>query len=90
MRLLIIAGLIYLFYRTVKSWMLSGGAGRRPTYNPKPPEVDDVMVKDPYCQVYFPKRDALRVALDGEELFFCSADCRDKFMAAHSKKRDSA
>jgi YHS domain-containing protein len=48
--------------------------------------VDDVMVKDPHCGVYFPKRDGIRLELNGEELFFCSTECKDKYLADRSKQ----
>jgi hypothetical protein len=38
------------------------------------------MIKDPQCHVYFPKRDAVRVTTGDQELFFCSTDCRDKYL----------
>ena len=81
LRLLIIAGLIYLLYRAFKSWMIKVGhrsdgsvdGGDRGA-------IDDIMVKDPQCHVYFPKRKAVQAAADGEELYFCSAECRDKYL----------
>ena len=43
-------------------------------------EIDDVMVQDPLCKVYFPKRDAYRLKYGGKELYFCSAECKNKFI----------
>ena len=43
-------------------------------------EIDDVMVQDPFCKVYFPKRDAHRLRYDGTELYFCSEECKNKFI----------
>jgi hypothetical protein len=81
LRLLVIAGLIYLLYRAFNSWLLkhgpsSGGA----VADRRSSAVDDVMIKDPQCHVYFPKRDAVRVTTGDQELFFCSTDCRDKYL----------
>lgn len=85
LRLLIIAGLVYFLYRALRSRLLM----HRP-----PPDgsvadknsvaVDDIMVKDPQCNVYFPKRKALRATADGQELYFCSTECRDKYMLEHN------
>ncbi|MEW6672329.1 MAG: hypothetical protein AB1427_11550 [Thermodesulfobacteriota bacterium] len=86
MRLLVFLGLIYLLYRAVKSWMGSQSASKTATYHRPSPEIDDVMVKDPFCEVYFPKRNGIRIIHEGEELFFCSTQCRDKFIEAHSDK----
>ena len=87
MRLLIFLALFYLLYRAAKSWMRSLNAPRSAENQQKPSEIDDVMVKDPYCEVYFPKRNAIRLMHEGQELFFCSTQCRDKFIEAHSEKR---
>jgi YHS domain-containing protein len=47
------------------------------------------MVQDPVCQVYLPKRQAV-VLNDpkGENYYFCSVQCRDKFI--QEKKRKSS
>ncbi|MFH1993391.1 MAG: hypothetical protein ABIK98_13465 [Pseudomonadota bacterium] len=49
-------------------------------------EIDDVMIKDPVCDVYFPKKDAVYLKADGQDMFFCSTACRDKFVDRRSKK----
>jgi YHS domain-containing protein len=51
----------------------------------KPPgQIDDIMVKDPFCDVYFPKREGIHLNINGEDLYFCSTECRDKFIASRS------
>jgi len=87
MRLLIFLGLLYLLYRAVKSWMASLTVPRSAPYQQKTPEIDDVMVQDPFCEVYFPKKDAVRVTHKGQELFFCSTECRDKFLEVPLEKQ---
>ena len=42
--------------------------------------VDDIMVKDPFCQTYIPKRDGIQEVINGQTYFFCSAQCRDKYI----------
>ncbi|OQY59844.1 MAG: hypothetical protein B6245_04575 [Desulfobacteraceae bacterium 4572_88] len=81
-RLLIFFGLIYFGYRMVKTWIIrniavSGGQARN--------EIDDVMIKDPVCEVYFPKRDGVHLSVDGQDVYFCSEECRDKFMESRFK-----
>jgi YHS domain-containing protein len=66
--------------------MLQNRSSQKHVFDKTAAEIDDVMIKDPFCNVYFPKRDGVRLNLDGKDLYFCSAECRDKFMAAHSKK----
>ena len=39
-------------------------------------------IKDPHCHVYFPKAKAIILNHKGEIYFFCSEDCKKKFIAA--------
>lgn len=80
-RLLIWGLLAWLVYRAAKSWF--GGSGNRrvrTSYRP-PQRVDDVMVQDPQCGVYFARKDGVTLTLDGQEIRFCSEKCRDRFAA---------
>ncbi|RLC13066.1 MAG: hypothetical protein DRI57_16995 [Deltaproteobacteria bacterium] len=43
------------------------------------------MIKDPVCEVYFPKRDGVHLSVDGQDVYFCSEECRDKFMESRFK-----
>ena len=70
--------LIYLGYRTVRS--LLPGAPIPPAER-GPEAVDDVMVQDPQCEVYFPKRDGIAVRLNGRTVYFCSEKCKQAFLA---------
>ena len=85
MRYLIILGLIYFAYRVIKSWMLQGGQSKIKVSREAAGEIDDVMVKDPYCEVYFPKRNGVHLKIDGKDLYFCSTTCRDNYIKQHSK-----
>lgn len=87
-RFIILFVVAYLAYRMLKNWMFpkttgNGRVDRRPAG-----EIDDVMVKDPYCGAYFPSRDGFRYTLDGKELSFCSEICRKKYITEHSRSAD--
>ncbi len=86
MRLLILLGIIYLGYRALKSWMLQTPSSGNRGLGKSAAEIDDVMIKDPYCEVYFPKRDAVHLYIDGKDLYFCSTECRDKFVMSKTSK----
>ena len=43
-------------------------------------QVKDLVV-DPICGKEIPKEDAYRIVKDGVEYFFCSWECREKFLA---------
>ncbi|MBN1271561.1 MAG: hypothetical protein JXB26_04750 [Candidatus Aminicenantes bacterium] len=44
------------------------------------PSRSGVMVKDEYCNTYIPREEAIREIIDGKEYFFCSRECRNKFL----------
>ena len=85
MRLLIIIGVAYLAYRALKSWMLQNVSTEKTVTGETTGEIDDVMIKDPFCQVYFPKRTGVHLRHGGQDLYFCSTECRDKFLESQSK-----
>ncbi len=79
MRLLLLMIIAYLAYRAVKSWVVRNlqvpGQDR-----PANPRIDDVMVKDPVCGVYFPQREGVELRHSGQLYVFCSTRCRDRFL----------
>ncbi len=86
MRLLIIIGVAYLAYRALKSWMFQNVSTDRTVTGKTTGEIDDIMIKDPFCQVYFPKRNGVHLKADGEDLYFCSKECRDRFIEMRNEK----
>ncbi len=86
MRLIFLLVLIYLCYRVLKSWMIKDKSPQKTVFGKTASEIEDDLVKDPFCEVYFSKRDGVHLKSDGEDLYFCSTECRDKFIASHSKK----
>jgi uncharacterized protein len=46
------------------------------------PQQQKEMVKDPVCGMYMDPRLAIRLEEKGEHLFFCSEECRQKYLAA--------
>jgi len=74
--LLVLAYVVYLFVRIGRS-MKRSKARRVP-----PGAVRGIMVKDEICNTYIPREEALREVRDGREHFFCSEECRRKFLAS--------
>jgi YHS domain-containing protein len=79
-RLIILGALVYFGLKAVKRLFLSGVVSNRESGGNAVSKVDDIMIKDPYCQSYFPKRNGIRLHFNGEDLFFCSPECRDNFL----------
>lgn len=77
MRYLLIVILAYLFYR-----MLKGRWGKRPNKFQDSSETKGIseMVQDPLCKTFVHVREAERRVVRGQEYFFCSQKCADKFL----------
>lgn len=89
MRFLILCFLIYIGYRALKALMLPGRFSSRHETRQEPAMIDDIMVKDPFCETYFPRRSGVKEVIDGETLYFCSTMCRDKYLEQIKKARSS-
>lgn len=80
MRILIILVLIYLGYRALKIWLRKNLNIQEQMRSPPADEIDDIMVKDPVCNVYIPKRNAVAIDVDGKRLYFCSEKCKNEYL----------
>lgn len=88
MRLLIWIILLYLGYRFVRSWTQKHLSSSQTVTNRGAGEIADVMIKDPYCNIYFPRNEGVPFTVKGRELYFCSSECRDKYIAEQSREND--
>ena len=85
MRLLIIVVLAYLLYRVLKRFIVP----KQRMHMSNNMDAVDEMVQDPFCKTYVPLRNAQRKIIQGQEYFFCSKECADRFekeMKAGSSK----
>jgi uncharacterized protein len=57
---------------------------RRASERQPPTAVTAELVRDPVCHLYLPRSEALRRKIRGQEHFFCSPGCLDKFLANRS------
>jgi len=88
MRLLLFLGflwvLYYMFRKITSQYPPSGrnhyGSPHSSYEPPKPPPILDELVKDPVCGVYCPKKEAISIRVNGKIYYFCSTECRDKFL----------
>ena len=82
----LIGGIIigYLIYLVIKKTAQSLGLwpqAPRPVEKSREP---DVLVQDPVCQTFIPRREALKVEKDGKVYFFCSEGCLKRFRRSGS------
>jgi uncharacterized protein len=77
LRLIILAILLYILYRLVKGSFKQD----KKIHRGRDGRVIDEMVQDPYCKIYIPRRQAVRRVYEGNEIFFCSEECADRFEA---------
>lgn len=77
--------LVFLFIRSILRSLFGSGkqVSRR---EPAPPREPPVMAggelkKDPVCGTYISTSLALTRTIKGESVYFCSKECRDKFVA---------
>ncbi|MBI5047932.1 MAG: hypothetical protein HZB54_03130 [Deltaproteobacteria bacterium] len=78
MRLIIYIILIFLLYRIVRAVLFPK---KTPIQQKNEPMLHgDETVLDPICQSYFPKAEALSVRNGNELTYFCSEECREKFL----------
>ena len=87
-RFIILFAVGYVFYRALKSWMFPARPASKSVSGQSVGEIDDVMIKDPFCEAYFPKRNAVHLNFGGKDLYFCSAQCKDKYLDVYSEKKD--
>ncbi len=82
----LLGGLIlgYLLYLVVKKVAQSLGLwpqAPRPLAKDQEP---DVLVQDPVCQTFIPRKEALKAEKDGKVYFFCSEGCLKRFRRSGS------
>ncbi|NTV13634.1 MAG: hypothetical protein HGA96_06870 [Desulfobulbaceae bacterium] len=84
LRILILIGLFYLLFKLLIN---SGRVDRKVAVgpesvnNPAAP-AQDILREDPVCHTLIPARQAITLKNNGNTLYFCSSDCRSKFITS--------
>lgn len=87
-RVFIIIFLFYLIYKVLKGWGQSSGKNV-PTSdeafaeNQAEPNNAEELIKDPQCGVYFPASEGVSMEVKGEKIYFCSDECKKKYLSDH-------
>jgi YHS domain-containing protein len=76
--------------RRVAAWIARGSSANFPGQQASAQTVDIPgtsrrLVHDPVCGMHLAEVLAIPARKDGELMYFCSAECRDKFLAAEKK-----
>jgi len=85
-RLILIIGIIYAIVKIRKVLKRLSESKKQNFPGMANTRIDDVMIKDPLCGVYFPKREGHHLKYDGKDLYFCSSTCREKFVAGRNER----
>ncbi|AEH44635.1 YHS domain-containing protein [Thermodesulfatator indicus DSM 15286] len=90
-RIILIIVLFLLIWFTIKAiWKDLRQARPKAKTSSSPPEVTDKLVKDPVCGVYCPRKTAYTAIWQGKVYYFCSEECRQKFLAEKGAKASSS
>lgn len=76
-KIILYAFLAYIIYWLYRFFKVLNKASKPPKVAKK---ASGIMVKDEMCNTYLPKEDALKANYAGKEYYFCSRECRQKFL----------
>ncbi len=77
--------LIYLAYRILKPWVISLiGQNKEHDYTP-PSSEEAELIRDPQCGTYFLRQRGVQAKIGGRTHYFCSEECRDKYLVSHKE-----
>jgi YHS domain-containing protein len=75
--------IIFLVILAVVYWVIKRAFFPPKRKVPQPKETAEELVQDPVCQCYVPKSQSYTLSFRGKNLFFCSKECYNKYMASH-------
>lgn len=87
-RFVIICVLIYFVYKLVK-WIILSPAIQSHDVPGRQSSIakGEDLVEDPYCHVYIPMSQGYKVLVDGQELYFCSKKCFERYISESPIKK---
>jgi YHS domain-containing protein len=84
MKPLLFLALTFALVYVVSRFLFPKRRLRPPAGREAPTAVAEEMVRDPVCQLYLPRSEAISRKVQGQEYFFCSPGCLDKFLVRRS------
>ena len=79
-RLVVIGVLLYILYRLLTGPEKQKVSGRGKASRSSDGNVQDVLVEDPVCHTYIPRRQAIQLHHDKKMYYFCSDKCCQTFL----------
>ena len=84
------SGLLRFLALVIFTWMFIAAMRRlllllslpRPDKEPDRGQGEVLLVEDPQCGRFVPEHDAVHISFRGQELHFCSQECRDLYTRA--------
>jgi len=86
-KLILIGFLIFILYILIKFFRFLNKLSLifKQTKEPHSQKKSNLMVKDEVCNTYLPQEDALEVNINGKKYYFCSKECKQKFLEEYKK-----
>jgi uncharacterized protein len=85
--ILVIVVVLWLIRRLLGSLL---GGPKKAGEPEKPQDGPNNMVKDPVCGMYMDSRLAVRIDKHKEAFYFCSEDCKNKYLGKSRKEETGA
>ncbi len=81
-RILVLIAVGYVGFRIFKSWIIKHITMSGITGEPPPKSgMDDILVQDPVCKVFFSKQTGVHLYSNGKDLYFCGDACRQRYIS---------
>ncbi len=77
LRIILYGLLAYILYKFIRFYQKLSQKSNSPRQANK---SSGHMVKDEICNTYLPQEDTIKEIHEGKEYFFCSQECRQKFL----------
>jgi len=79
----IVRAIIYLLLAIMAVRIFKGISASMGGKEDRAAPLGEEMVKDPNCDTYIPKADAIKKKVGGETRYFCSQKCLDEYRDKH-------
>jgi hypothetical protein len=82
-RLILYGIVIYVGYRILKPWVASLMHSAKGDPHDDPSSQEAELIRDPQCGTYFLTQRGVETKIGGRSVYFCSTECRDKYLVSH-------